>query len=151
MYREIQCCFDMSITVKQMSHESVIERSQRLQIPDVWWQLVPCCWSGHSKGSSPKVCWCWDDDEVIPLTEDTGWQKSVRYCGTRPCRALYTSRQICDQICCQYHQSDHSPFTNFVHLLVAAWLSGHMLALINGQYWDGCSSCWYLTKSIHSA
>ena len=64
MYREIQWCFDMSITVKQMSLESVFERPQRLQIPDVCWQLVPCCWSGHSKGSSPKVCWSWDDDEV---------------------------------------------------------------------------------------
>ena len=42
MCREIQCCFDMSIvTVKQMSLESVFERSQRLQISDVWWQLVP--------------------------------------------------------------------------------------------------------------
>jgi len=56
----------MSITVKQLSLESVFERPQRLQIPDVWWQLVQCCWSGHSKGSSPEVCWCWDDDEVTP-------------------------------------------------------------------------------------
>jgi len=39
MCREIQYCFDMSrqlsITVKQMSLESVFERSQRLQISDV--------------------------------------------------------------------------------------------------------------------
>jgi len=47
MYREIQWCIDMSITVEQMSLESVFERSQWLQIPDVWWQLVPCCWSGQ--------------------------------------------------------------------------------------------------------
>ena len=56
MCREIQCCFDMSIQLNKWVL-SLFERSQRLQISDVWWQLVPCCWSGHSKGSSPKDNW----------------------------------------------------------------------------------------------
>jgi len=103
MYREIQWCLVMSVTVKQMSLESGFERTQRLKIPDVW-----CSWF-HTAGAdtakdcrpkfvavettttrSPSVN---DRSLLLPLTKDTGWQKSVRYCGATPCRALYTSRQ----------------------------------------------------------
>ena len=63
MYREIQWCFDMSITVKQMSLDSVFERPQQLQIPDVWWQLAATVkqTAGICAATEYRRAWTWTD------------------------------------------------------------------------------------------
>jgi len=50
--------------VQQMSLELRLERFQRLIVPDLWWQPVPCQWCRHGKTTSSKIRRSWDDDEV---------------------------------------------------------------------------------------
>ena len=47
-----------------MSLELRLERFQRLIVPDLWWQPVPCQWCRHGKTTSSKIRCSWDDDEV---------------------------------------------------------------------------------------
>ena len=84
--------------VEQMSLELRLERFQRLMIvPDLWWQPVPCQWWCTAKqrrpksvavettARSPRVD---DRSPLLALTDDTGWQKSARYRGVKPRKAL---------------------------------------------------------------
>ena len=49
---------------EQVSLETRIKHLQRLKIPDLFWQPVPCQWCSHGERTFSEICLSQDNDEV---------------------------------------------------------------------------------------
>ena len=59
----VSCLPVSGSAAEQVSLETRLKQLQRMKIPDLFWQPVPCQWCSHGEGTFSKVCP--DNDDAL--------------------------------------------------------------------------------------
>ena len=60
----VSCLPVSGSAAEQVSLETRLKQLQRLKIPDLFWQPVPCQWCSHGERTFSEICVSPDNDEV---------------------------------------------------------------------------------------
>jgi len=60
----VSCLPVSGSAAEQVNLETRLKQLQRLKIPDLFWQPVPCQWCRHGERMFSEICFSPDNDEV---------------------------------------------------------------------------------------